>query len=467
MRKIFLLALVGVSATLVISQGIAVTSYVVKTEQNRLLTAYERDAFVLSGRVENILENPDLTDATLAPLVDDYAKNENTQVIVVNSSGIVVLTSNPAELPLKSDFTSRPEIVSALGGNIATGERYSNTLKSNLVYVAVPVINGSKVYGAVRLSFPHGEIDQAVMEQTRFLWVIAGLGVGLSILLSFLISGLITRPLRRIEQQTIALASGDFATRLPENKGPAEIRSLAKNFNSMAEKLDSLIRQQNSFASDASHQLRTPLTALLIRIERARASLAKDKQATETELADAANEVARLTSIVEGLLAIARSEAASSEKVVVDIAKIAAERIEAWQALGEERGVTVAFEGPNSLQCVAIPNAVEQVIDNYIDNAISHSPANSAVLVRIIDTQETALLQVIDSGPGLSKEQCERAFDRFWRADSTKEGSGLGLAIVRQLTEMCGGNVKLAPRAEGQTGIIAVAEFRKPAKPIT
>ncbi len=454
MRRIFLASIVGVSCVLLIAQGAAVVGYVSASEQDRIITEYERDAFILGGRVKTLLESPNRVDPTLALLVNKYATEGNTQVIVVDSAGIGVLTSDPTELALGTDYSNRPEIASALLGNVTSGERWSETLQANLVYVSVPIISGSSIYGAVRLSFRHGEIDIAVTEKTAILWWVAGGSLLLAAVMSFVVSGLVTRPLRRVESQVNALALGDFSGRLPEDAGPHEIRSLAVAYNSMASKLDSLIRQQRAFASDASHQLRTPLTALLLRIERAREALLLDPVSADERLGDAELEVERLTSIVEGLLAIARSEGGSHDVVDVDLAVLAHERVENWRALAEEREVTIAYEGPTHAIGVALTNAPEQIVDNLVDNAIGHSPQGTAVLVRVRELKDQIELAVIDSGTGMTVDQCNRAFDRFWRADATKDGSGLGLAIVKHLAELSGGSATLVP-GRGGSGVVA------------
>ena len=461
MRRIFLASIVGVSCVLLVAQGAAVVSYVSASEQERIITEYERDAFILGGRVETLLETPGRVDPTLEVLVNKYAASGNTQVIVVDSAGIGVLTSDPNELALGTDYSNRPEIASALLGNVTSGERWSDTLQSDLVYVSVPIINGSSVYGAVRLSFPHGEIDLAVADKTAILWWVAGGSLLLAAVLSFVVSGLVTRPLRRVESQVDALALGDFSGRLPEDAGPHEIRSLAVAFNSMASKLDSLIRQQRAFASDASHQLRTPLTALLLRIERAREALLLDPVSADARLGDAELEVERLTSIVEGLLAIARSEGGSHDVVPIDLAVLALDRVENWRALAEEREVTIAYEGPDHAVGMALSSAPEQILDNLVDNAIGHSPLGTAVLVRVRELNNEIELAVIDAGTGMTEDQCKRAFDRFWRADSTKDGSGLGLAIVKHLVELSGGSATLVPGLGG-LGVVAAVRLPRP-----
>lgn len=461
MRKLFLASLLGLSATIALGQGFVTYDYVVKTEQRKVITEFERDAFVLGGRVEEFLADPaplDSARTALTTLITKYADSKETEVIITDALGIAVLTSNAAELAVGDDFTNRPEIAAALVGNVSSGERWSDTLQSNLVYVSVPIISGSSVYGAVRLSFPHGGIDAAVAAQTQFLWWVAGAAIGLSLIVSWLLSGVVIRPLRRIEQQTNALAAGDFSARLPDAKGTTEIATLTAAFNGMADKLESLIRQQRAFASDASHQLRTPLTALLLRLERARDALPKSASVARERIADAESEVERLNSIVEGLLAIARSEGRAGTIESVDVAVVARDRVESWRHLAEERGITMAYDGVESAVARAIPSAPEHIIDNYIDNALAHSPSGTAVLVRVRRAGSNVIVEVIDAGSGLTKEQCERAFDRFWRADSTTEGTGLGLAIVKHLAELGGATVSLTPRSR-DSGVVASVSF--------
>jgi len=457
-RRLFLSSIVGVSATLLAAQGAVVLNYVAESEQDRIITEYERDAFVLGSRVERLVETNGNMDPTLVALVNRYAEQGNTQVIVVDRDGIGVLTSDPIELAVGTNYTNRPEIAQALLGNVTSGERWSDTLQSNLVYVSVPIIDGSSIYGAVRLSFPSGEIDQSVNEKTLFLWWVAGAALALSVLLAFVVSGVVSRPIRRVEAQANALASGDFSGTLSETDGPHEIRSLAVAFNTMATKLDSLIRQQRAFASDASHQLRTPLTALLLRIESAREALESDPARATDRLRDAEIEVERLTTIVEGLLAIARSDGGSTDPIPVDVATIARDRVENWRALAEEQGITIAYDGPVSAPALAIGGAVEQIVDNLVDNAIGHSPAGTAVVVRVRPLERDVELTVVDAGPGMTPEQRERAFDRFWRADSTTDGSGLGLAIVKNLAELGRGTVSLASGKSG-SGLTATVVF--------
>jgi signal transduction histidine kinase len=177
-------------------------------------------------------------------------------------------------------------------------------------------------------------------------------------------------------------------------------------------------------------------------------------------VAAAEAEADRLGNIIEGLLMLSRTEAQSAPIEVFDVASIARARIEHWQPLAAESTIKVRYEGPVSALALAVPTAVEQIIDNFIDNALSIVPSPSTLTLRVAKSATTVELHVLDQGPGMSAEDCVRAFDRFWRAASDNKGSGLGLAIVAQLARASGATAELTPRPEG--GIDASVRFKAP-----
>lgn len=125
------------------------------------------------------------------------------------------------------------------------------------------------------------------------------------------------------------------------------------------------------------------------------------------------------------------------------------ERCDLWTAVASERGVEIRGHGADTGRVIAsvVPGSVDQMLDNLIDNALSVSPEGSQIEVRLEPGQAHHTVRVIDSGPGMTPEQMERSFDRFWRGDTSRAGTGLGLAIVRRLAEASGGGAHLA-RAE-------------------
>lgn len=448
MKWRFMAAIMGVTLVVLLVQNIPLASYLQQVEHDRIITALERDAFILAGRSEENLEtsspedDQQLREAALA-----YRDSGGARVVIVDKDGSVVLTSDDDPSLVGTSYANRPEIATALTGEIATGHRFSESLNQEMLFVTVPVLSGDKILGVVRLTYPDQAVTIAVDNQLKLISTLALAGLAIAALVGWLVASTITKRIRRLQETTEQFASGNLSSRADENHGAGELRALAKSFNEMAAQLEELIAQQRTFAADASHQLRTPLTALRLRLERAHDMIEEDPAGAAERLAAAEVETDRLSNIIEGLLLLSRSEASGAVRQPENLAAIARDRVAHWQPLANEAHVKLRFEGPVDLFVMAIPNALEQIIDNYIDNALTVSPEGSKITIRVISAGSRATLHVLDQGPGLSAEDCQRAFDRFWRAQSDSHGSGLGLAIVAQLARASGGTAKLTPRS--------------------
>jgi signal transduction histidine kinase len=281
----------------------------------------------------------------------------------------------------------------------------------------------------------------------------AGLAAGLA--------GSVSRPLRRLERVAADVGRGRFDVRAATDEGPSEVRALARAFNDTAERLAGLLASHDAFVADASHQLRSPLTALRLRLENIEAEVDGE---VRDDVRAATAETERLSRIVDELLALARAdrEAGTPPTEAVDAVAVLEDRRAAWLSLADERGVTLAVERPNGMVLPlarATPDRLVQVLDNLLANAIEVAPAGSRIVLTATPSARPGWLEfhVLDHGPGLSEEERARAFDRFWRGrraepnGSGLSGSGLGLSIVRRLVIADGGEVELAARPEGGT----------------
>ena len=419
-------------------------------ERDRLVFDLERDAQAIGSLVEDDLEAgaaPDLTT-----VFDTYAI-PGGRIVVTDADGISVADSSTFDVG--RDFSSRPEFEQALRGERATGERRSDTLDTNLVFVAVPVASNSVVHGAVRVTVPTATVDDRVQDTwlrlaALSLVVLAAVGaVGLILARS------VTRPVRKVEDAARRLAAGDLAARAGDVGGPPEVAALAHQFDATAERLEALVDSQRRFVGDASHQLRTPLTALRLRLETLETS-----PADEPRVAAALAETDRLGRLVQSLLVIARSEAARPVVVDVDLRRIVDERADALGAVAEQASVTLRVEGPERVEVAAVDGGPEQIVDNLVANAIAVAPEGTAVrLVVAARPDGGGRLEVIDRGPGMTPEQRSQATARFWRAADTRSGgSGLGLSIVDHLALAGGGELTLAEGPDGR-GLRAVVDF--------
>lgn len=446
MRWRFMGMVMVITALVLVVQTVPLAQYLRTVEVDRLVTGLERDAFVLAGRSEEALESlePDAI-ATVADAAQDYRAAGGGRVVIVAIDGTALVTSDDDQAAVGADYSTRPEVAEALRGTISSGSRYSTTLQQHLVYVAVPVVSGESIIGAVRLTYPEAVVDEEVGERLQVISLVALLTLIMAGIAGLVFSGTVTRRLGVLTATTERLAAGDLSARADPRAGAPELVRLARSFNRMADRLSGLIDEQRAFAADASHQLRTPLTALRLKLERARDLLETDPEGATERLAAAEHEADRLVTIVEGLLALGRAGASVAPVVAVDLAAIARERVEQWEPLAAESGVALTITAPGTLLVRALPTAVDQMLDNIIDNALAVSREGDAVRV-VVAAGERPILSVLDEGPGMPDDDLARAFDRFWRGGITTPGTGLGLAIVAELARASGASVTLARR---------------------
>jgi signal transduction histidine kinase len=450
MRFRLLIVLVGIVALVLAVHDIPLAGHLRTVERDRLNTTLERDGFIIAGRFEEALERGVArADAGLATMVDEYGAEEEVRVIVVDRNGIVVATS---EGSVGDSFASRLEIEMALSGMPSTGERESRTLGEDLFYVAVPVLSGDEVFGAVRLSAPERVVNARAQSKVNLLYVLAGISLLIAFAAAMLLARTVTRGLGRLRTATHTLASGDLAARADIADGPPEIRELAGSFNRMAGQIEELVGRQREFASTASHQLRTPLTAIRLRLDQI---AAESDEATAERVDEAIAETDRLHRVIEGLLTLSRAELDDLAPVDVDVSAVVAERVEFWSPLAEESGCELIADVESKIMGRAVPGGVEQMIDNYIDNAIGVSPTGSAIRVTVERLGGAVNIHVIDQGAGLTEQERALAFHRFWRgAGASAGGTGLGLAIVAQLATASGGSAELRAAPTGGTDAV-------------
>jgi signal transduction histidine kinase len=428
-----------------------------RSERRDLTNGIKSDALVMATFVEDGLERGSATPSTgLVREARRYASSPGGRVTVVNSRGISILDTRQGSR-LGRSFASRPEFAASLRrGTIATGTRHSNDLHADLIFVAVPITSPTgTILGALRLTYATSALDSRVTRYWLLLAAIGGVVLAAATLVGLRFARTLTKPLSALEQAAAAVGRGDLAARAPE-AGPPEVRAVAAEFNETVARLDSLLDSQQEFVADASHQLRTPLAALRLRLE----NLERDVDAAGRRDLDAAlAEVERLARLVDGLLTLARADAAKPEPVPIELEPLVEERLEHWRLEAEHRGIHLVAQVDSGAHALATPGALDQVLDNLVSNALAVSPAQSTIAVEARAVGSTVELHVIDEGPGMSADQRRRAFDRFWRDGAPGTGTGLGLAIVDRLVSADGGTAELRPAPGG--GLDAVILLRR------
>lgn len=424
-------------------------------EHDLLTFDLERDAQNVASLVEDALE------AGVTPALDselDTYHGSGGRIVVVDREGHTVADSKHPDRPPR-DYSTRPEIAAALDGDRTSGTRPSETLGGRLVFVAVPVASGGVVHGAVRITYPMSTLEARTREAWIRLGVLSGVVLGIVAVVGVVFARSVTRPLRELESASRQLATGDLQARVPAVTGAPELVSLATTFNATADKLEQLVESQRRFVADASHQLRTPLTALRLRLETLEPAL---DESAQPKLEAAITETDRLARLVHSLLVLARGDAAAGTCEPQRLDDLIQGRLDSWEPLATERGIDLISTGERGLSVQAVPGAIEQILDNLIANALDVVEAGRSITIAVHGSAESVALHVIDQGPGMGPDQRRLALERFWRqpqgGDGGRGGFGLGLAIVDQLARRCGGRVHLE-EGPGGVGLDAVVEL--------
>ena len=378
------------------------------------------------------------------------------RILIVDARGAVLVdTGSPPQIG--ASYESRPEIEAALAGHQVQGERYSQTLHQQILATAVPIIHNGRPVGAVRVTQSVAAVHGAVNSVELRLALIGLLVLLLGLFAGGLIAAQIARPIKRLEQVARRVAHGDLSARATVD-GSREQRSLARSFNEMTDRISRLVRAHRDFVADASHQLRTPLTGLRLRLEEAKA--VGSSPAADVELDAAIDEVDRLSHTVEELLVLSRAGERRVAASKVDLDELARSAVYRWRPTADESGIALVLDGKRCGIAWAAREDLERALDTLLDNALRYSPAHTTVTVHAGRNS----IEVRDQGPGLGVEDPEVIFERFRRGQAGRAGppgSGLGLAIARELAREWGGEVTIANRDGG--GAVATLRLREQA----
>jgi two-component system, OmpR family, sensor kinase len=399
-------------------------------------------------------------------LVDHSARALGGRVMVVDDSGRVLVDSEGPGLRGTS-YGNRPEIGQALNGETAQGTRESSSLGEDLLYTAAPVLRRGRPAGAVRVTQSVDAVHAEVRNDAVALVGVGAAALVLGLGVAWLLAGFLSRPLGSLARTARRVGAGNLDARAPET-GPGEQREVARAFNEMASRLKEALEAQRDFVANASHQLRTPLTGLRLRLE------AASDRSTESEVIEdlgaAELEVARLDGLLNNLLTLAKEGQASPKPSPVSLATAAKAARERWQADARRGRQRLSLSGEDDMAVFASHEDLGIVLDNLLENAIKYSPPGGAVTIEwgagdrpAAEGSGSGFVAVCDEGPGLAAGEEQRVLGRFFRggAGAAEPGTGLGLAIVDVLARRWRGSVELRNRASGGLR----AEVRLPLAP--
>jgi two-component system, OmpR family, sensor kinase len=354
------------------------------------------------------------------------------------------------------DAASERDESSEGGRGVVDAEEGLSTVSTDetgqLRVLTVPVAAGSARIGSFRVADPLTSVDQA-LQGLRNTFIAVGLGaLLLSVTIAIWLANLISRPLRRMAGVASAVDSGDLSHRI-DYEGEDEVGVLADSFNHMMDRLEQGFRRQREFVSDASHELRSPLTVLRGRIEQL-TTKAGDHDAIASEAEELIGEVRRMERLVTDMLTLAQAERGELiQRRQVPIEDFVEDLRRDLPLLGpREYRVESTLNG----ELDADPDRLAQVLRNLVTNAVRHTSSHGHIEISVTSDDGTAVFSVHDDGTGIEPEQLSRIFDRFHRTDEGRSraagGSGLGLAIARAIVEAHGGTITAqSPPNQGAT----------------
>lgn len=313
-----------------------------------------------------------------------------------------------------------------------------------------PVFNDGDVIGAVMLSTSMDAPKNTITRQWVLLAGASVLAIALGLLVVNRLANWVLQPVRRVDEAMEAIEQGHMEARIADDTGPPELRRMIALFNRMAEEIERVVSRQQEFALTASHELRNPLNALLLRVESLAIGLGEE---WEGDIEATRDEGRRMAQILDALLGLARS-GNNSALAAVDLAELVARRVEAWERVAAQDHVRFEVALAPSLPMLTDPIIVESAFDAVIDNALKYAPPGSKIEVSAEEAEAYSEIVVRDHGPGIAAEDLERATERFWRGEGSehKSGSGLGLAIASDLLASVGGQLRVtAPPSGGLT----------------
>lgn len=410
-------------------------------------------------------------DALYAEVLD-ASQRTGGRVLVLDLFGVVQADTYSE---LNGTQLSRAEVARVLAGEsggygyYVAGEGIpSPALDGEMIGLyAMPISGAHGMVGVLVFITLAQDMYQSMMEiQTQMLmWLL--LVAAAVAALSLVVSRLFTRPITELNAGIARMTRGDFSSRVAVN-GKNEFSQLATAFNMMCDRLESLDKSRNQFVSNASHELKTPLSTMKILIETLVYQEPMDPDMCREFLGDINKEIDRLNSIINDLLTLVSMDSGEARMAMkpISLTDILNENMRRLQPLARERGIEMSANVAQGVSVNGDAMKLTQVFYNLMDNAIKYTGRGGRVRIELAKRDKKAVARVIDTGIGIPKEDQLHIFDRFYRVDKARSretgGTGLGLSIVKQMVLLHGGVISV--NSEEDKGSTFTVELPLPAQ---
>jgi heavy metal sensor kinase len=461
---------VAVMVVVLAVYAVAVYVFVDRSVSQALDERLRADFFWASATVD---EGPEGALVMPAPQIDLLLEAEAPWVQVWSDDGRQLLFVNSEAmrrpLPETQSLAARPDdaIVS-----FPTPGGAPIRVMSGRSYVCPCVVDPqdpSRLIGRRRVTIQVARSEQAMQQQVRDLMLILLLGLPLAVgaagLGGYVLARRALSPIEEMTDRAQTITAERLGDRLPVSNPENEMGRLATVFNETLGRLEESFNQMRRFTTDVSHELRTPLTAIRS-VGEVGLRGHRDEAAYRGIIGSMLEEVDRLASLVDRLLTLSRAETrqATLSRDAVDLSTLADDVVSHLSVLAEEKRQTLTIDRQAAPVVSADRLVLRQALINLVDNAIKFTPAAGRVRIRISETPDDAVVDVIDSGPGIAGDARERIFDRFYRGnDDDGHGTGLGLSLAKGAVEALGGHLTLVDTG-AQGSAFRISLPRQPAR---
>ena len=356
-------------------------------------------------------------------------------------------------------FYDQSALTQGIFGQLLSSAQRSNRLVG--VYAA-PIFDSERLIGVLIYLSDSQEVYESLtqMQQQMGVWLI--LVAAIVLLLSTVVSHTFTRPIEELSQGIARMTSGDLSSRVTI-PGRNEFSQLAEAFNMMCQRLESLDQSRNQFISNASHELKTPLSAMKVLLQTLMYQDVYNPEMQKEFLTDINSEIDRLTAIVGDLLTLVHIDSGRTElrAELMRLEELVADTIRRIRPLANQRDITMESIIRDKIETMADAQKLSQVLYNLLDNAVKYTPDGGRVRIELSRNGRKAVIKVSDTGIGIPKTDQLHVFDRFYRVDKARAratgGTGLGLAIVKQIILLHEGNITVT--SEEDNGSVFTVEL--------
>jgi len=404
---------------------------------------------VVSGFAPDYIQEDGMVSKDFSSLVKTLITDSKMRVFILNNEAKVVFDSQE-NYNIINKVQVKSSVLTAVSGKTGYSEYY-NADGIMVLDSAAPIIVDGKVTGVANIVYNADAITAFRDATKQDVWVITIIVSFLVGIIIFLFTNLITKRIVDFTNKITSMSSDGILDEKLDVRGNDEISRLAVAFNTMSEKVLTLEHKRVEFVSNASHELKTPLSSIKLMADSILQTPDIDMEYVRDFLIDMDNEVDRLNRIVNKLLYITKmdtdAEKLESGMDMVDITEILSGIEKSLLPIAKRGAVTLNVDLENSIFIMANKDMLWQGIYNIVDNAIKYSNEFGVVDVTLAETKDSAVITVKDNGMGIIEEDREKIFERFYRVDKARSketgGTGLGLSIALGAIKFHGGTIKV------------------------